>query len=56
MINVYIRGRSCIESVRERLISGRVLSFFYFEPFFALFLGLPLFMPFTSICGFSSSR
>jgi hypothetical protein len=30
--------------------------FFDFELFFALFLGLPLFMPLICLAGFSSSR
>jgi hypothetical protein len=50
MINDYLRGRACIESV-----SGSV-EFSDFEIFFALFLALPLFMSFIGFCGFPSSR
>jgi hypothetical protein len=48
MINVYLRGRVCIDSVRWSLIKGEFLSLsfscsdcFCFELFFTVFLGLP---------------
>jgi hypothetical protein len=50
MINVYLRGRACIQSVRGSF------EFFNFEPFFALFLGLSLFVSFIGLAVFSSSR
>jgi hypothetical protein len=50
MINIYLRGRVCIESVRGSF------EFFDFEVFFALFLVLSLFVPFVGIAVFPSSR
>jgi hypothetical protein len=59
MINDYLSGRACIESVRGELISGGVLILSYcfgFELFLALFVILPLFLPFVGFYGFPSSR
>jgi hypothetical protein len=55
MIIDYLRGRVCIESVRGVDFKGSV-EFSNFELFFALFLGLPLFVPFVGVTVFSSSR
>jgi hypothetical protein len=49
IINNYIRGRACIESVRGSVESSD------FSFFFALFLGLPLSVPFLSVEVFPSS-
>jgi hypothetical protein len=38
------------------LILGGSVEFSNFELFFALLFGLPLFMPFIGVAGFSSSR
>jgi hypothetical protein len=50
MINDYLSGRACIETLR-----GSV-EFSDFEIFFTLFLSLPLFVPFVSVAVFPSSR
>jgi hypothetical protein len=60
-------GRACIESVRESLIdSGGVFGFvslsfscpfcFGFEIFFAILLGLPLFMSFVGLAVFPDAK
>jgi hypothetical protein len=66
MINDYLRGRACIEFVRESLIQGEFLSLsfscsfcFVFEFFVPLLCHFALFAAFRAICwlcGFSSSR
>jgi hypothetical protein len=63
MINVYLRGRVCIDSVRWSLIKGEFLSLsfsrsdcFCFELFFTPFLGLPLFVLFVGLAAFPCSR
>jgi hypothetical protein len=50
MINVYLRGRACIE-IRE-LIQGEHI----FWAFLALFFVLPLFVSFIGLAASSSSR
>jgi hypothetical protein len=55
MINYYLRGRACIESVRGVDFRGSV-EFSDFELFFALFLGLLLFVHFVGVAFFPSSR
>jgi hypothetical protein len=50
-----IRGRACIETVRGSCFRGS-FELFDFELFFALFLGLPLFVPFVDLMVFPSSR
>jgi hypothetical protein len=55
MINDYLRGRACNESVSGSWFQGSV-EFSNFELFFTLLLGLPLFMPFVSVAIFPSSR
>jgi hypothetical protein len=52
MINIYLRGRACIESVRECWFSGSA----DFEFFLALFVVLPLFVSFVGLTAFPSSR
>jgi hypothetical protein len=56
MINYYLRGRSCIESVRGSLIQGEffILSFSWL--FFAILFDLPFFVSFVGLAIFSSSR
>jgi hypothetical protein len=59
MINDYLRGRVCIESVRGSVISGGVLilSFcFGFERFLLFSWFCRVFVPFVGFCGFPSSR
>jgi hypothetical protein len=63
MINVYLWGRACIESVRGSFeflsLSFSCSVFFSFELFllfFAILLGLPPFMPFVGLAAFPSSR
>jgi hypothetical protein len=57
MINDYLRGRACIESVRGVLILSLSCSFELFFSSFLLFcLALLLFMPFVGFCSFPSSR
>jgi hypothetical protein len=69
MINDYLRGRGCIESVRESWFQGGVLILSFCVEFelFLLFwafptsslpfcLALPLFLPCIGFCGFPSSR
>jgi hypothetical protein len=58
MINDYLRGRACIESVRGVDFKGSVdlELLLWFWAFLALFVILPLFVPFVAFCGFSSSR
>jgi hypothetical protein len=58
MINDHLRGRACIVALR---VLGGVdfrgsIEFSDFEIFFALFLGLPLFVPFVGVVVFPSSR
>jgi hypothetical protein len=65
MINDYLRGRACIESVRvsidfELLCWVWVFAFLLFWAILSsslpFCLSLPLFMPFVGFCGFPSSR
>jgi hypothetical protein len=68
MINNYLRGRTCIESVRGSWFQGMlILSFSFSFELFLLFwvflsssltfcLTLPFFVPFVGSCGFPSSR
>jgi hypothetical protein len=49
MINVYLKGRACMESVRGSLIQGEFFSWTFF-------LVLPLFVPFVGFVTFLSSR
>jgi hypothetical protein len=63
MINDYLRGRACIESVRGSVDFKLLLCFKLFLLFLAFlssslpfYLDLPLFMAVVSFCGFPSSR
>jgi hypothetical protein len=63
MINEYLRGRACIETVRGSLFQGDFssLSFscsasFAFELFLLFSWVLPLFVPFIGLAAFSYSR
>jgi hypothetical protein len=51
MINIYLMGRACIESVRESLIQGAFLSFVNFFYVFEFFLAL--LYHFSLVCHFS---
>jgi hypothetical protein len=53
MINDYLRGRACIESVRG---SADFEVLLWFCAFLALFMILLLFVPFVDFYGFPSSR
>jgi hypothetical protein len=52
MINDYLRGRACIESVRGSWFQGEC----WFWAFLALFVILPLLVPFVAFSSFPSSR
>jgi hypothetical protein len=53
MINDYLRGRACIESVRGSVDFELLL---WFSAFLTLFVILPLLLSFVGFCGFPSSR
>jgi hypothetical protein len=63
MLNDYLRGRACIESVKGVLILSFCVEFELFLLFgaflsssLAFCLALPLFLPSAGFCGFPSYR